>query len=295
MTAADPIRAGITVSTAQRALRDVFRAAGLETPELDASFIMRGLLDLDLTGLVRAAARPLLDGQAEALRAAAARRLAGEPVGRILGRQEFWGLTFDLGPDTLVPRPDTETVVEAALALLDDGGTRDRALVLADLGTGTGAILAALLHELSGAFGVGIDIAPGALRVAQANLVRLGLAGRSALVRGSYADALAPGRFDLVVSNPPYIESGAIAGLMTEVRTHDPALALDGGADGLAAYRALAAPAWTALRPGGALVLEIGHRQGASVAALLATLDFERIAVLPDLAGNDRVVRAFRC
>ncbi|MEJ1160387.1 peptide chain release factor N(5)-glutamine methyltransferase [Prosthecomicrobium sp. N25] len=290
---APAISAGDRLEAAVRALRDAFRKAALDSPDLDARLLVREVVGLDLTGLVREGARPLREDEAAAIAAAAARRLRGEPVARILGRQEFWGLTFRLGPDALVPRPDTETLVEAVLQAIDGAAGRDTRLVVADIGTGSGAILAALLAELPNAVGLGIDLAPGALAVAAENLAALGLADRALLVRGSYGAALAPGGFDVVVSNPPYIESADIAGLMTEVRDHDPRLALDGGPDGLDAYRAIAAQAPAALRSGGFLAVEIGWRQAEAVRAILVPNGFKRIDVLPDLAGNDRVLRAF--
>jgi release factor glutamine methyltransferase len=186
-------------------------------------------------------------------------------VGRLHGPREFWSLSFALSPDTLEPRPDTETVVEAALAALPD---RDAPLTMVDLGTGTGAILAALLSERPNAFGVGIDISAGAAHAARDNLARAGLASRSAVLVGSWGEALAGG-FDLVVSNPPYIPSADIAGLSREVRLFDPARALDGGADGLAAYGAIASALPRLLAPGGTVVLELGIGQEAAVAALL--------------------------
>lgn len=291
--AAPPVEvaAGMRLDAAVLALRRAFAAAGLETPDLDARLIARGLLDLDLTGLIRAADRPLTASEAAALAELAGRRIAGVPVARLFGEQEFWGLPFRLGPDTLVPRPDTETLVAVALDLLRRSGTP--APVVADLGTGSGAVLAAILTDCPGAFGIGTDLAAGALAVAAGNLAALGLAGRAALVRGSFADALAPCRFDLIVSNPPYIVRAVIAGLAPEVRLHDPLLALDGGEDGLDAYRALVARSAAALVPGAALAVEIGYDQGRSVPDLFARAGLTRITVVADAGGNDRVVVGF--
>ncbi|KMO27620.1 SAM-dependent methyltransferase, partial [Methylobacterium tarhaniae] len=172
---------------------------------------------------------------------------AGEPVARIIGAWEFWGLPFGLSSDTLVPRPDTETLVEAALGL---GLGPDAPHRLADLGTGSGCILVALLTEWPQAVGLGIDRSPGACVTARANAARNGVADRAAFAVGDWASALS-GPFDVVVANPPYIASEVIAGLSGEVRDHDPRLALDGGADGLDAYRTILAQVPRLLAPGG--------------------------------------------
>src|SRR5262249_6137776 len=178
----------------------------------------------------------------ERIAAMAARRLAREPVARIVETREFWGLSLRVSPAVLVPRPETETVVATALAALDRDADRARPVRIADLGTGSGALLLALLSELPNAFAVGTDLSMDALAVARDNAERLGLAARAAFVACDFAGGLA-GPFDLVVANPPYVASHELAQLAPEVRDHDPLLALDGGADGLRAYRALAADA----------------------------------------------------
>jgi release factor glutamine methyltransferase len=210
-------------------------------------------------------------------------------VARIIGAWEFWGLPFALGPDTLVPRPDTESVVEAALRLFPE---RDRPLRLIDLGTGSGCILVALLHERANAFGIGLDRAQGALAVARRNAEANGVGDRAAFLCGSWLEALT-GPFDLIVSNPPYIAASVIATLQPEVRLHDPRAALDGGEEGLDAYRAILSG--VAQRPGllsagGALVLEIGYDQAPALTRLAQTAGFAEAQVGRDLAGNDRVV-----
>ncbi|MDK9698019.1 MAG: peptide chain release factor N(5)-glutamine methyltransferase [Siculibacillus sp.] len=242
------------------------------------------------TGLTLGGDRPIEAASADRLAAAAARRLAGEPVQRIVGSAGFFGRDFALTPATLVPRPDTETLVEAVLAAFPPGET----FLFADLGVGSGAILVTLLAERPAAIGVATDLSVEALATARANAAALGVADRAHFVRASYARALAPGRFDAIVSNPPYIAGAEIETLDEEVRRHDPRLALDGGTDGLDAYRALVPEAVAALRPDGLLALEIGWRQAAEVAALIGTNGFERIATLPDLAGRDRVITARR-
>ena len=283
------ISAGQTVETARRALAKKLHAAGIDSAELDARLLMGAALQLDLTGLITSISRHLATSEALTLDGFARRRIAGGPVARILGWKEFWGLPLKLSASTLVPRPDTETVVEAALENAR-GFAPDRALRIADIGTGSGAILLALLHELPHAFGIGTDISPEALRTARSNAVDLKLSSRSAFVACDYAAALSDA-FDLVVSNPPYVRSSDIAGLATEVRDHDPRPALDGGADGLAAYRTLIPQAEALMRPGGALVVEAGRGQSSDIESLMTaaglTVD---CPPKPDLAGVPRAV-----
>jgi release factor glutamine methyltransferase len=282
--------AGQTIETARRGLTAQFTRAGVDWADLDARMLVGSALGLDLTGLITAGARILNRDEAERLEGFARRRIAGEPVARIVGLKEFWGLPLRLSPATLVPRPDTETVVEAALEILQAGSRRDSPLRIADLGTGSGALLLALLSELPDAFGVGTDISVPALRTARDNARRLGFAARAAFVACDYAVALS-GPFDLIVSNPPYIRSAQIASLEAEVRDHDPHRALDGGADGLDAYRRIAPQAARRLAPGGALVLEVGRGQSGEVQELLTAAGVTP-AGLPksDLAGIRRAV-----
>ena len=282
--------AGSSVETARRALTARFKSAGIESAELDARILAGAALSLDLTGLITAAARPVTATEAARLEELARRRLEGEPVARILGMREFWGLPLQLTAATLVPRPDTETVVELSLEMLHAGPAPDRRLRIADLGTGSGAILLALLSELPGADGFGTDLSEAALRTARGNAAALGLADRATFIACDYAAALS-GPFDLVVSNPPYIKSSDIAGLSIEVRNHDPRLALDGGADGLDAYRALIPQAARLLAPRGVLVVEAGHGQSGDIRQLMAAagLTLERPAKA-DLAGIRRAV-----
>ena len=281
--------AGQTIETARRALAARFRNAAIESAELDARILLGSVLGLDLTGMIAAAARILTDEEAARLEDCAQRRLAGEPVARIIGLKEFWGLPLRLSPDTLVPRPDTETVVEAALEIFRTESMCDHPLRIADLGTGSGAILLALLSELPNAFGVGTDISVPALRTARDNARQLGFAPRAAFVACDYASALS-GPFDLIVSNPPYIRSAAIASLDIDVREHDPHRALDGGADGLDAYRLIAPEAARLLAPGGALVMEVGHDQSGEVGALISAAGLTLKTPKADLAGIRRAV-----
>jgi len=281
--------AGQTVETARRSLTARFKSGDIDSPELDARVLVGAALGLDLTGMIAAAARPVTAAEAARLEDFAGRRLKGEPVARILGSREFWGLPLQLSAATLVPRPDTETVVALALQMLRAGPDADRPRI-ADIGTGSGAILLALLSELPDAMGVGTDISAAALRTASANARNLGLARRAAFVACDYVSALS-GPFDLIVSNPPYIRSAEIKDLASEVRDYDPLGALDGGSDGLNAYRALIPQAVRLLAPGGTLALEVGHDQGADVEQLMAAAGLTlRGPPRTDLAGIPRAV-----
>ena len=281
---------GHTVEAARRALTERFASGAIESSEIDARLLVGAVLDLDLTGLITAAHRQLTADESTRLEDFARRRLAGEPIARILGHKEFWGLTLKLSPATLVPRPDTETVVELALELLRGDGALSRELRIADLGTGSGAILLALLLELPNAHGVGTDISAAALQAAETNAARAGLANRTTFVACDYATGLS-GPFDLIVSNPPYIRSADIAGLAAEVREYDPRAALDGGIDGLDAYRALIPQAAGLLAPGAALVVEAGEGQSGQIEGIMTTAGLTPAgAPKADLAGIQRAV-----
>ncbi len=282
--------AGQTVDAARRALTARLHKAAVDTAELDARILTGNVLGLDLTGMIAAATRRLSDDEAARLENHALRRLAGEPVARIIGIKEFWGLPLRLSPATLVPRPDTETVVEAALEIMRRASKSAGSLRFADFGTGSGAILLALLSESPAAFGIGTDLSEAALRTARSNASQLGLLARAGFVACSYGAALA-GPFDLIVSNPPYIRSADIASLDTGVRDYDPRGALDGGADGLDAYRAIIPDASRLLVPGGAIVLEVGHDQSGDVEGLLVAAGLAPAGPpKADLAGIPRVV-----
>jgi len=280
----------MTVVQARRALTDAFRQAELDSPELDARLLVGHALGLDHTALTIDSGRSLGGDAVHVLVALAARRLEREPVARILGVKEFWGLPLRINEATLVPRPETETVVEAALAAIDSAGPRTRALRIADLGTGSGALLIALLTELPNATGIGTDVSRGALAVAGDNASRLGIAARTEFTICDFGAEL-PGRFDLVVSNPPYIASADIDTLSPEVR-HDPRSALDGGADGLNCYRAIAGQAQGLLKPDGDLVVELGIGQEPAVAKLFRGVGLIPSPARPDLLGIPRALRA---
>ncbi len=279
-----------TVAEARRALAAKFHAGGLDTPDLDARILVGHALGLDHAALAAAATRKLGANEESAIAALAGRRLTGEPVARILGYKEFWSLPLRVDAATLVPRPETETVVEAALAAIDAGGPRSRELHIADLGTGSGALILALLSELPNAVGIGTDTSTTALVTARDNARRLALT-RARFVACDMAAALR-GPFDAIVSNPPYIASGAIATLAPDVRDFDPHLALDGGTDGLDFYRAIAAAAPTLLAPGGALVVELGIGQAEPVAHLFAAVGLAPSSPHPDLNGTPRALVA---
>ena len=283
-----------TVETARRQLAERFRNSAIDSAELDARLLTGEVLGLDLTGLVTSAKRTLTISESARLESLAQRRLAGEPVARIVGHKEFWGLSLKLSPATLVPRPDTETLIELALEILRDGGEPNRPLRIADLGTGSGAILLALLSELPQARGIGTDISTEALQTAEANAARAGLSDRASFAICDYASGLS-GAFDLIVSNPPYIRSADIADLAAEVREHDPMAALDGGPDGLDAYRALIPQAAGLLVPGAALVVEAGLGQSGDIEALMKVSGLI-CGRLPkaDLAGIRRAVAGLK-
>ncbi|WJR78106.1 peptide chain release factor N(5)-glutamine methyltransferase [Bradyrhizobium sp. NP1] len=281
---------GQTIEAARRALTAQFAAAGIESAEIEARLLVGAALGRDLTAMIREAARTIAPDDAAQIAQFAQRRLNGEPVARILGHKEFWGLSLALSPETLVPRPDTETVVEFALELLRATGLASSALRIADLGTGSGAILLALLHELPKARGFGTDISADALQTAQANADAFGLADRATFVRCDYAADLT-GSFDLIVSNPPYVRTADIEGLAIEVREHDPHRALDGGTDGLDAYRALIPQAAGLLAPSGVLIVEAGQGQSGPIEGLMTAAGLTPAGTpRADLTGIPRAV-----
>jgi len=277
------------VTTRAQALAELRRnlnEAGFETAALDARLLLLTALGIPATTLVTHPDTPLTAEESETLASFARRRLAHEPVARIVGIREFWGLPFRLSPETLVPRPDTETVVETALDLLPD---RQAPLRIVDFGTGSGCILVALLHELPRATGLGVDLSPGALATARTNADENGVGGRCHFALSRWADAVS-GPFDLIVSNPPYIASGVIPTLDEEVREHDPRLALDGGPDGLEPYRILLSEAGRLLAPGGLLAVEIGYDQAEELRSLAGSHGLEILRIAHDLSGNPRCV-----
>lgn len=280
----------LSLAEAQKRIAVALVAADIDESRLEARLLVQAATGLDLAGLIRHEQAPL-GAAAERLAGVVARRLGHEPISRILGKRGFYGLEFGLNAATLDPRPDTETLVDAVLEIVDARDGRQAPLSILDLGTGTGAILLALLHALPQTRGIGVDIAPEAVAMAAENAVQLGLAARSRFVLGDMLDR-AGDDFDIIVSNPPYIPSGEIAGLDPEVRLHDPSRALDGGADGLDFYRLLAIKAGAHLKPGGWLAMEVGAGQAGDVLALLARQGWQDCGSRRDLGGIDRVVLA---
>lgn len=256
----------------------------------DARALLRAATGITRLELAMSPQALLLDEEAGALSRLAARRAAREPVSRILGERGFWTLDLVVAPNVLDPRPDTETLVETTLALL---GKPDAALSILDLGAGSGAISCALLSELPAARVVAVDLSPDACAATAANLTRCGLSERALVVRGRWGEALM-GQFDVIVSNPPYVRAGELPVLDPEVRLYDPALALDGGADGLDCYRQIVADLPRLLAPEGLVALEVGSDQAVSVASLLGAQGFAIERVGRDAGGHERVVAARR-
>jgi len=283
------LTAGETIASTRMALARSFAAAAIESPELDARILVGHALGLDPAGIISQASRQLSRAERAGIAALAQRRLAREPVARIVGIKEFWGLPFRLNAETLVPRPETETVVEAALVAL--GPQRQSALRIGDLGTGSGALLAALLSECPAALGVGTDLSTSAIACARSNAWALGLQERAVFTVCDYSAAL-KGPFDLLVSNPPYVRRGDIPTLQPEVRLFDPARALDGGVDGLHGYRAIAADARRLLAPNGLIVVELGTEQARAVASLFLAAGLAVDDPYSDLSGLARALPA---
>jgi len=271
--------------SAWRRAADLLEASGVEMARLEARYLICAAAAISPVALRRDATRQLGEAAGQRLSAFLARRLRHEPLARILGHAEFFGLDLVVNEHVLDPRGDTETIVRATLARI----AADRVLRILDLGTGSGALLAALLTHCRNAFGVATDISPPAAALARLNLARLRLAARSAVLVGHWARPLAS-RFDLVVANPPYLPRAAIGGLAPEVRDYDPLIALDGGFDGLDAYRAIFADLPRLLQPDGLLAVEIGAGQASNVCALLTASGLEPAGTARDTAGLIRVV-----
>ncbi len=285
-----PFSPALSASAAQALIEAHLSHAGIEAARREARLLLAAAMGWSLADLLAHPERPI-GAQSTRIEHFLAERLARKPLSRILGRREFYGLEFQLNAATLDPRPDTETLVDAVLAMVAADGRSQTALRILDLGTGTGAILLALLNQLPQATGLGIDIAPEALDVARRNADALGLAGRSTFRTGDLMEGLAEA-FDIIVSNPPYIPSGDLAGLDPEVALHDPRLALDGGHDGLDFFRRIIGQAPLHLMQGGIVALEVGCGQAAEIAGLLTHAGFRAPETHDDLAGIARVVVA---
>lgn len=263
--------------------------AGVATPQLDAKLLLQHAANLDAETI---AADPMLaldPSTVDRFQLLLNRRLRREPVSRILGQREFWSIEFDIDPSVLDPRPDSETLVEA---VTNSGYDADQPLTVLDLGTGSGCLLCAVLSEFPAALGIGVDISGEALHVAAGNLARHGLAERSSLVLGNWAEAIGERSIDVVIANPPYIPSDEISGLAPEVERYEPRLALDGGDDGLQAYRTLLAELPRIMRDNGRVFLEIGTGQSDSVAFLLEERGAAHVERLRDLGGHIRCLSA---
>jgi len=280
----------MTLVKAWTSARDRLTVAGVDSPVIDARLLVEaagGVTRLDIVTdpqrLVGDEALAILDAYVE-------RRARREPVSRILGRKGFWKIMVGVGPHVLSPRPESEVIVEQVLK----GFPEAMAFNVLDLGVGSGAIVLAILAERPAARGLGVDISEEALATARENAANLDLNNRLALLRGDWTAGLAESSFDVVVSNPPYIETGVIGTLDPEVREHDPHLALDGGADGLDAYRELAAEILRVLKPGAPFFVEIGADQKAAVETLFREAGAQGVVTIQDLSARDRVVTGFK-
>jgi release factor glutamine methyltransferase len=262
----------------------VLAEAGIEQPRMEARLLLAEAVGWPPEAMIARRGEGLGGRVADRAEAMLERRRRREPASHILGRREFWGLEFAVTADVLDPRADSETLVGAALQAI---GNRSAPLHVLDLGTGTGCLLLAILSELPNTRGLGVDLSPAAVRVAEMNAERLGLSGRAGFTTGDWGAGLS-GPFDLILSNPPYIPSAAIAGLQPEVALWEPQLALDGGPDGLQAYRRLGPEIARLLAPGGSAAIEIGSTQAAEVAAILDRSGLRILECVRDLGGRER-------
>ena len=279
------LEASTARSEALAGLEKTFKIAGIENPVREARVSLCAASGISPIALIVEPREPL-GSAAWKVQEVAERRATGEPLSRIVGKREFWGLSFAITPHVLDPRPETETIVEAALSILSD--RREDPLRILDLGVGCGALLCALLTEFGPARGIGVDISPNAAEVALRNLGACGLSERAEIRVGDWTSGL-KGRFELIVSNPPYIPTADLAALSREVRDFDPWLALDGGIDGLVAYRRILSQSKRLLSPGGWLLVELGAGQAAKVTAIANQCGFTDVVIYRDLASVDRV------
>jgi release factor glutamine methyltransferase len=266
------------------------KAAGVDSPAIDARLLLEAAAGVTRVEVVSDPYRELPDEAVRTLTEYVDRRSRREPVSRILGKKGFWKLMLAVTPDVLTPRPDTEVVVDVALRHFPEA----MSFTMLDIGAGSGAILLAILAERPAATGLGTDVSEEALAVARDNAANLDLDGRAAFLRTSWADGLGDAGFDLVVSNPPYIRSAEIEMLDPEVRDHEPRLALDGGPDGLEAYRVLAPEVMRLLKPGGVFAVETGWDQAGDVKALFETAGAAQVEIVKDLGDRERVVTGFK-
>ncbi len=280
-----PERLDVLMAEARKTLRE----AECETPDLDARLLLEWVTGATRLDLISTPEKPIEADAVVCLREAIERRIAGEPVHRIIGTREFYGLPFQLSPATLEPRADTEALVELVIPVIETLLEKHRRVELLDMGTGTGAIVISLLHRFEALHGVGVDVAPDALKTARINAIANGVSERFAALESDWFGNVS-GRFHLIVSNPPYIPHQEIAGLSRDVREHDPLAALDGGADGLDFYRALAERAGAYLYEGGMVAVEIGAGQFQDVKTLFAQAEFSFVSHACDLGGHRRAM-----
>lgn len=276
----------LTLLQAWQQAKKRLETAGLAGPVIDARLLVEAAADATRSDIVTDPYRPLTAEQEATLADYLARREKREPVSHILGRKGFWKIMLSVNSHVLTPRPDTEAILDVVLPAFPEF----QAFNMLDLGVGSGAILLAILSERPNARGLGIDLSEDAIAVARDNAAHLGLAGRCALLRGDWTAGLADESFDLVVSNPPYIASDVIETLEPEVRNHEPRLALDGGADGLDAYRVLAPEVMRVLKPGGLFAVEIGYDQKDAVEDLFRQAGASEVRTQKDLGDRHRVV-----
>lgn len=277
-----------TVQSVLADMRAQFKSAGIDTPELDARLLVQAALGVSHEDLLLNFQQSVGEAESERLQEMTRRRLAREPVSRILGVRSFWRSEFRVSPDTLDPRADSETLVEAVLGQV----SRESPLRILDLGTGTGCLLLSLLQELPRATGVGVDIVDGAIKIAQQNAEDMALKDKVLFITSDWMDLTVEQSFDVVVSNPPYIADADMTGLEPEVRQYDPYGALSGGKDGLECYRVIIRLLPSFLTKDGKIFLEIGATQAEAVKALLAAQGFHMLQTLADLAGNSRCIIA---
>jgi len=275
-----------TLVTAWNEAKRRLQAAGIDSPVIDARLLVEAAAGATRADILAEPRRVLSTDQIAALEAYLVRRERREPVSHILGAKGFWKIMLRVTPAVLTPRPDTETILDVALPFFAEHETFN----VLDLGVGSGAVLLAILAERPTARGLGVDVSEEAIAVARENAANLGLAGRAALMRGDWTAGLDDSQFDLVVSNPPYIPTGEIVTLAPEVRDHEPRLALDGGLDGLDAYRELAPQILRVLAPSGRFAVEIGPGQAGAVGTLFREAGAEELSVTKDLADRERVV-----
>lgn len=280
----------LTLVKAWNGAKERLKEAGIDQPAIDARLMLEVAAGVSRTDIITDPYRELTAEQVATLDGYLERRARREPVSHIIGRKGFWKILLSVTKDVLTPRPETEVIVDEVLKAFPE----TMGFNLLDLGVGSGTILLAVLAERPAAKGLGIDISEEALAVARENAANLDLDNRLALMRGDWTTGLGDASFDVVVSNPPYIPTADIETLEPEVRDHEPRLALDGGADGLDAYRGLAPEVLRVLKPGGLFLVEIGFDQSADVEALFRDAGAQNVRTIKDLSTHDRVVTGFK-